>query len=165
MATRRKKIIQSFETQLLSRLRQGHLVKGKDFNKITGDISLGTRRAKIEIVVSHSLNKIFKKPPPARCLEDYMKDGEEWHNCEKTGMCYVLAAEWEEYLNWKDKKYEDRIKEAVDWLIAGVTNLICRHRIATKRGYTEWPDDWNFWKHGSDGYEQYLAEKNERKGV
>lgn len=163
MAKRRRIPALTFEQELRSILINPTNCENVSQQTLKGSLNLGTRTALVKIILPKSLRELRRKPPNVFCSESYMKLGDEWHNSTNTGLCYVIDLEWRKYMGWIGKKNDSVIKESVNWLVAASINLISRHRVATKKGYTRWPEKWNFWEHGTAGYEQYKKENKENE--
>lgn len=158
MAKRRNRPTLTFEKELTSKLINTTSTTEFKQTILEGHLAIGTRVAKIKIILPKNIQELRVKPPSVFCSEPFIRYGEEWHNSDKSGLCYVIDLEWQEYMGWLGKDREQVIKEAARWLIIASQNLIIRHRVASKRGYLNWPEKWKYWEHGSVGYEQYKKE-------
>ncbi len=158
MAKRRINPKLTLEQELCSKLTHSTSSRNGRYRELRGFWSLGTRLAQTKIVLPKSIRELRQHPPRVYCSEPYIKIGDEWHNSNRTGLCYVIDLEWKKYMGWLGKDRESVIKEASEWIAIASINLISRHRVATKKGLTRWPDEWKYWEHGTDGYEQYKKE-------
>ena len=125
--------------------RRGYLLRGQ--------LDTGVTLASVMILVPSRFKDLKRAPPRVFCDASWMKLGAEWHNGPP--LCWVLADEWRDVMNWRGKPVAAILHEGRQWLLDGVRCLVNRHYLAHLEGLTSWPAEWPFWAHYSEGTRQY----------
>lgn len=133
------------------------------YYRLFGRLDIGAALATVEIHVPQDFSVVRRVPPRVWCHESWMRDGADWHNNPRTGMCWVLEALWRHAMNWEEKSALAVINEGRQWLLASVRNLVSRHYTAELEGLTAWPEEWSFWAHFDEGIKEYEREEQCRR--
>lgn len=157
-------ISHEFAPMLAERLRQG-VVDAGDFNwyRVSRRLDIGVRYVSLEVRLAKDLQVLRKLPPQAWCRERWMRHGDEWHNSEKSGMCWILNRVWEDALSWKGKTRTAVMAEGIELFFAGVTCLINRHYVAHLENLRHWDPTWDSWGHHEKGAIEYDREQTRRR--
>ncbi|CAN5652069.1 hypothetical protein BH09PLA1_BH09PLA1_25420 [soil metagenome] len=152
-----------FAHVLKARLRDGVVETPDPWHfRVTGRLDAPSVLACIEIQVPQDFAQIIERPPRIWCRESWMRFGEEWHNDDEGGMCWVLRNEWRDVLSGPGRSPRDVIRIAGQWLMNNVTSLITRHHYAHLAGLKRWLKEWDAWPHYEKGVKQYEREQAKR---
>jgi hypothetical protein len=132
-------------------------------HRVTGVLNTGLKRVAIEIIYSHRFSDLRTTSPNVFCREDWMRDEDDWHNSNITGMCWILANVWHEYQGWPNKPRERVVADGVLFLIEFSKNLINRHWVGHRRGLKNWKPEWKCFGHHEEGVKEYLREQKHAK--
>jgi hypothetical protein len=152
-----------FVHKLKSQLRDGIVVRVNTSHYcITGILDAPAVLARLDIRVPQNFDRVLEIPPMVFCREPWMRTGVEWHNDSRTGMCWVLEAEWRDVWGAVGRSERESAEAAARWLINNVTSLISRHHYASLEGLKRWPKEWEAWGHYDAGIEEYERSKQSK---
>jgi hypothetical protein len=150
--------------RLKAGLRDGKVDAATSMSIVRGTLVTRAALARVEIHIGADFEEVMQAPPPVWCCEPWMRHGEEWHNDEHGGMCWVLRDEWRDIFASRDRLKGDEARVAADWLLHNVRSLISRHYYASLVGLKRWPKAWDAWGHQDKGVAEYERERDKQAG-
>lgn len=98
--------------------------------------------------------------PKVYCEEYWLKKDADWHVNGDGSLCYELDARW----SHKMKAFYDRfslvevVNIAAFWSVHHVKSLLYRHLLGYENGLSRWPKEWEAFRHGERGREDFERE-------
>lgn len=122
---------------------------------IVGDMTVGWRKAKIELYFHRRFRHFRQHPPQIYCDEPWVRRDVDWHVYPDGGLCWVLPRQWRDIQAWLGKPKKRIAVDGAKWMFESSQLLLSRHLLASETGIVSWQDEWGEWAHGSEGIKQY----------
>jgi hypothetical protein len=113
-----------------------------------------------------------RENPPIRCFSTWSlalqrsENARDWHFNQDGTLCYVLLAEWRQFLTRPEVKVSgSEIEVAAFFCLRNLRYLLVRQLVAYRSGLQAWPPDWAQWSHGTEGLNEYHEETQRRYGT
>lgn len=113
-------------------------------------------------------NSFVEQMPVVKVNELWMHKSADWHCYQDGSICWELEERWKSKLaeiKCHNPPQGDFLNFAISWCLESSICLISRHWYAHTSNITEWPKEWKYWAHGTEGKKDYERgkRKHERK--
>lgn len=158
-------IMQNFAMCLSAQFIQSGIIWG-DIIVIHGDVLLSDgQQLNFKKKASVFTEIHFPAPivmPEVYTTEPWIKTGPDWHIYESGKLCWGLPEEWHDTIKTimvTDIPLAKQLDVAANWCVNHVKSLLARHWHAHLYGLNQWPEEWDYWNHGTKGIKEYEQQK------
>lgn len=98
--------------------------------------------------------------PKVYCVEFWLKKEADWHVNGDGSLCYELDARWRHKMNAFYERFSlvEVVNIAAFWCVHHVKSLLYRHLLGYESSLSKWPSDWEAFRHGDRGREDFDRE-------